>query len=69
MQRTKRSRAWGGFDDENWWYESQPEIARIVIDRDEDPGYTGLLDQYGTPILRPREKIKFGSCHEASLRV
>lgn len=59
MQRTKRSRAWGWVDDDNP-EGSVGESARTVIDRDEDPGYTGLLDQHGIPIRRPREKIKFG---------
>ena len=34
--------------------------AEAVVDQDEKQRQTGLIDQYGRPLVRLRERVKFG---------
>lgn len=44
-----------------WWQEEPVyETTRQVIVEDDVPVQTGLLDQYGDPLYRVRERIPFG---------
>ena len=40
--------------------EDEPVIARQIIDVDDAPVRTGLLDHTGTPLYRVRETVPFG---------
>lgn len=46
--------------DDEFWYEPSITANTLIEEEQSDVIETGLVDQYGKPIRRQREKIKMG---------
>ena len=42
------------------WDDEVSETARQLIEQEDAPEKTGLLDQHGRPLYRVRESVPFG---------